>query len=229
VNKAPSISENVFRNRVFDSFVRSSPEGKEYLPIDAFERLFKVDTLVGLIKGSFRNQKVDFHVKRITEIIGDNNGMPRRRIYGILIAMGRTPLMHDFLKEKICDEDLPLKESTSGIKHFTTKKQRDAAENVQTNKGKAEKDSTLFRRWERNDIHLFYIYQQKFMAPFFNFQHINLCYYPLDRDVILPWLECKHKTNGGEGIVHKVRVHPSHHNYKGPQVGPRLYHSLRNR
>jgi len=139
----------------------------------------------------------------------------RRKLYGILVAMDKTSLMQDIVREGLCDDDLPFRESASGTTHFTTQIERNSAASRQT---EARENTTLFQDWERNEFYLFYHYQQIFMAPYFDFQDVNVCYYPLDHKVTLPWEEYEHKTEGGEGTVHRVRIHSSHHNYEGSPV-----------
>lgn len=224
VRRAQPLSIDNFRKQLFAKLLRSAIDKSEYLPINAFEQLFNMDSVVGLIKANFPEAGPKFQVDKINDVIGVESKEPRRRLYGILVAMGRTSHMQMFVQERLCDDDLPLRQSTSDTRHFTTQSQRDTAEPPQTNSVKATENTTLFREWERNDIYLFYTYQQMFFVPFFQFRHINLCYYPLDHNVTLPWQEYEHKTNGGEGIVHKVQIHPSHHNYEGSLVRSRQYY-----
>jgi len=53
VRSAQSLSVDVFRERLFKRFSRSALDKSEYLPRDAFEQLFDMDSLVGLVKASF--------------------------------------------------------------------------------------------------------------------------------------------------------------------------------
>ncbi|RBR23778.1 uncharacterized protein FIESC28_03394 [Fusarium coffeatum] len=211
VKSAQSLSIDIFRSRLFKRFSRNALDNSEYLPRDTFEQLFDMDSLIGLVKASFPKAKPEFQVRKVDEIMGVEGKDRRRKLYGILVAMNRISLMQDFVRESLCDEDLPFKESASDATHFTTQFERNSAASRQT---EARQNTTLFQDWERNDFCLFYQYQQIFMVPYFDFQDINVCYYSFDRKVTLPWRKYERKTEGGEGTVHRVQIHPSHHNFK---------------
>ncbi|KAJ4115390.1 hypothetical protein NW768_011242 [Fusarium equiseti] len=216
VRRVQALSIEVFQEWLYARFLQSALDKNEYLPFDAFEELFDMDSLIGLVKASFPDAEPEFHVDMLNEIIGGS----RRKVFGILVAMDGTHHLQKFVQECLCDDDLPFRKSLSNTRHFTTQVARDAAELSYSDPVKAIENTTLFslddpKKWSRNEIRLFYDYQQVFTAPYFHFKDINVCYYAFDHNVTLPWEEYGHKTEGGEGIVHKVRIHPSHHNYEG--------------
>ena len=220
VRGARILSIEAFQERLYARFKQSALDENEYLPFDAFEELFDMESLIGLVKASFPDAESEFHVQTLDEIIGGS----RRKLFGILVAMDGTHHMQKFVQECLCDNHLPFRKSRSNTRHFTTQVGRDSCNDPT----EVIENTTLFclkspKKWSRNEIRLFYDYQQVFTAPYFQFKDVNVCYYPFDHNVTLPWLEYGHKTEGGEGIVHKVRIHPSHHNYEGSSVRPSLH------
>ncbi|KAI4866630.1 hypothetical protein F4820DRAFT_243667 [Hypoxylon rubiginosum] len=55
-----------------------------------------------------------------------------------------------------------------------------------------------------------------FSSRFFDIQEDKLCSYELDSNIRLPWKSYTQKTSGGNGLVHRVQIHPKHHSFKTP-------------
>ncbi|KAM5341702.1 hypothetical protein ACJ41O_014733 [Fusarium nematophilum] len=205
--RRPSVdeSEERLRAHIDNSLQGSRMDKKQYLPIDAFERIFTIDSILSVIRARSPTASSAELLKKVTRIIGEKADKSRRRIFGILVYMEELDYLDRFIEQGICDEDLPLRHSEPSMKCFTTRTCE-------------EENSTLFQRWDRNHIQLFYVYQEMFLVPFFDFQHQRLPYYLLDPCIRLPWQALGDKTSGGFSIVRKLQIHPGHHNM-GPS-GP---------
>jgi hypothetical protein len=82
-----------------------------------------------------------------------------------------------------------------------------------------EVNVTLLEGWSHNDLVLFYHYQSMFFVPFFDIREDRLRSYILDHRIRLPWLRHEHIISGGNGMVHQIEIHPSHHNFRSVKVG----------
>jgi hypothetical protein len=198
--------EHSLQQKVEQSLRVSDMDGQEYLPIDAFEAIFGATTITLLVKVTHPELVADEVCKISSRILGKETGQIYRRILGALVLVGKVSYIKTFLDEEISDNDLPIKRDHGDIKSFRT---RNGARNT-----------TLFRKWERNDIELFYIYQRMFFVPYFNIQEDELCAYEFDAEIRLPWQTCKPQTSGGNGLVYRIQIHPKHFNFQSTNIKP---------
>ncbi|RSL47212.1 hypothetical protein CEP51_015809, partial [Fusarium floridanum] len=223
------VSEASVRHRVEQSLQTSQSDKQQYLSIDAFEKIFTKKAIKDLIRPRFPcclNRNLPKKAKDILE--DPPSGQGRRRLFGILVFMGRACYIDSFIDEGICDDDLPLERCGADGRDFTTRRARSTKRPGEVVEEARDEIMTLFRNWQRNDIELFYTYQAMFFVPFFYFQPTHLFFYPLASSIRLPWEKCKHKTNGGSGKVYKLRMHPSHHNFESSQGSTnRVYFALK--
>lgn len=188
------------RRTIEESLQQSQMDLDEYLPIDAFEKIFTLEPVMLLVLETFPTSTEREFVEIIDHILETKRGRTRRRIFGILTFMNKAEYIDGFIQAGICDHDLPLRCSPD-------------SKRICKIRGTDTSNKTLFQEWDRTEIDLFYIYQKMFYVPFFDFRNNSLCFYPLAADVRLPWQEFEHKTSGGNGVIHKLRIHPSHHNF----------------
>ncbi|KAI1739586.1 kinase-like domain-containing protein [Xylaria scruposa] len=204
LNLAPkndtSVKESI-REKIKLSLVRSHSDyygakDRRFLPIDKLNTILSDESIKALLLEEYSQiAEQDLNCK-----LGDYTS--RRRILGILLFMypAHLRLFECFINEKIADKDLPLTPN-GGTDEI----------GFQTRLG--IKNTTMLMKWEDNDITLFYNYQPIFLAPFFYIQEDRLCNYSLDETIRLPWLKYTFINRGGNGKVHKVEIHPSHHNF----------------
>ncbi|KAI1176228.1 kinase-like domain-containing protein [Nemania sp. FL0916] len=182
-----------------------------FVPIDKLYMILSVETIMALLKEEYPFMNEEGLASELKEYLS------RRRILGILIFMYPTHLrlFESFVRDEITDDELPL--TSMGSTHEFGFQTRSMRENTIT-----------FKEWEENDITLFYVYQPIFLAPFFDFQGVMPHNYLLNEEIRLPWLKCEYKARGGNGMVHRVEIHPSHHNFKSNQSSSRpLYFALK--
>ncbi|CAN9323360.1 unnamed protein product [Alternaria alternata] len=177
----------------------SQLDAKEYLPLDSFESIFDPKT-IALLLDELYNFGTDEELEdKFASIMDRRSGRDRRRILGVLVFMEKVEYIEDFIQEDIWDDQLPLERSAGDSMGYV----------VTRNSGKYN----LMERWGRSDIELFCSYQKMFFVPFFDIHENRLCFYELESNIRLPWKTFEYKTNGGSGIIHKVEIHPSHHNF----------------
>lgn len=195
------------KEKIISCLVRNHIGVKDgtYLPINDLYMILSDDSIRALLQE-------EFPLKQYTDICSNLEVyLCRRRILGILLYMYPTNLrlFQDFVSGNITDQDLPLTPMGS-------------LDEPGFRKQCGREDTTTMMKWEGNDIALFHIYQPIFLAPFFDIQDKRLCNYSLDESIRLPWLNSEFKNRGGNGKVHRVEIHPSHHNFKSCQVRSRL-------
>lgn len=194
----------LIEEKIEKSFEKSAMGDEEYLPLDAFEAIFTIETIKSLINETHSKISGRPWQDTVLRIVGTELNQGCRRILGILVLMNRVHYIDRFIEEDIGDCDLPIKRSGGDQKRFKT---RAGTEN-----------SSIFRCWPRNDIELFYIYQRRLFIPFFDIQENKLCSYLFDASIILPWEDYEQRSSGGNGRVHKVQIHPKHHNFRTSSV-----------
>ncbi|KAK8079698.1 Cyclin-dependent kinase-like 4 [Apiospora hydei] len=159
-----------------------------YLPIDAFESLFCMETIKSPMMErdpTTKPSELRYTVEDIYQVDPDGVVSSRRRILGIVTMMKQLHYIEKFIEKGIWDDSLPV-----------TLLPEDATD------------------WDLNDIILFNNYQQYFFVPFFDFESNTLLSYNFRDDTAMPWQECENHKSGGGGTIHRIRVHPSHHNYQ---------------
>lgn len=199
--------EHLVREKIEQSLRVSKLDNREYLPIDAFEAIFSAKTVDLLMKVTYPELAAEEVCGISRHIMGKEAIQTYRRILGTLVLVKKVSYIKKFLDEEgISDNELPIKRDHSNINIFM-------ARNNTENK-------TLFRGWERNDIELFYVYQRMLFVPFFNIQQDKLCSYKFDSEIRLPWQYYKPQTSGGNGLVHRVEIHPKHLYFQSANVKP---------
>lgn len=159
-----------------------------FLPNDSFDSIVTQEAIgkeLGMIAG-LSAQKVLLYA---SEIYHDS-----RKIFAILVYLGRGHDILNFLYERITDDDLPLKSPGSTIEA----------------RGSLPK---ALRNWPQRELQDFSRVQWYFLAPVFFTAH---GYYELDECAIMPFVEDNenaHVRRGGYGEVWSVRIHPAHQNF----------------
>ena len=170
----------------------NEPFHNEYLPLDALEALFCRQSIKSIMMESSTKGMSADELKRKVRMIHrldiPYSRPSRRRILAVLTMMNCVEYIDQFIDHGVWDADLPIEPS-----------------NMRFN--------DAFRYWDTNDKVLLSEYQKRVSIPFFDFRHDKLPYYHFSDDIRLPWVEHKRKSVGGTGVVHKIMIHPSHHNF----------------
>lgn len=216
--------------------------GKSFIPVDRIYNLITRESVteelqrVALRAGhpvpfirsihQIANVVCPGHVERTVHTRGKGNALEapsRRKIFGILVSMDMSASIEVFLDADVSDMDLPIRiarhegttqvTSSAGLK---VKALNDLLAEYNDSNSKLVEEF-IDRQWE-------------FIAPYFAPRSIgvrgDIPHYKLSRESVLPWmLEEQPGTTlsheGGFGKVSRIRIHPSHHNFKDDaQVRP---------
>ncbi|KAH8659801.1 kinase-like domain-containing protein [Xylariales sp. PMI_506] len=198
-------AEHIVYQATWNSLECSALGSEEYLPIDAFERIFDIETIKTLVKEKYADIDDARLYEKIRAILGSELGHSRRRILATLVIMKSVDCIDQFIDAQIWDYNLPL-ERLPKIQYRV----RESSPNI-TN-------DTFLHAWDAPKIDNFLTQQHKVFIPFFDIGADKLCSYNLDSKIRLPWEEYERKTNGGNGIVHRIRINPHHHNFASSQL-----------
>ncbi|KAF6806823.1 protein kinase domain-containing protein [Colletotrichum musicola] len=202
-------TEGSLRERIEDRLEWSQFDHQEYLPLDAFEDIFNADSIKSLVSQGLPTANGPQNVqKHVAEIWEPNLRKGRRRILAILIFMGALHCLDDFIRGDLFDDDLPLCQERTCRAGFRTRAATVRSDRI---------NSTLMKDWTRKERDLFYVDQPRFCVPFFGSRPKELLSHVFSNDIRLPWNHYKRITNGGNGVVYQLRIHPSHHDFKAYQ------------
>ena len=205
-------TQSRLRKEVAKALDWSQFDRAEYLPLDSFESIFTIEALASLLDETFEFATDKDLQEMFASIVDRKWDRTRRRILGVLVFMSKAAYIEHFVREDIWDDQLPLERLVGGSHGRITT--RDS------------KNHNLMVDWSRDEIELFCLYQKMFFIPFFDIKENRLCSYDLELNIRLPWKVFEHKTNGGFGVVHKVEIHPSHHNHARSDVSPPIVPDL---
>ncbi|CAN9136435.1 unnamed protein product [Alternaria alternata] len=187
------------QDEIEKAFDWSQLDEKEFLPLHSFESIFNPKAIALLLDETYNFATDEELQNKFASIVDRKSGRSRRRTLGVLVLMSKVAHIEHFIRENIWDDELPLERSAKSTKGCIRTR----------NSG----NEGLVNTWSRGDIELFCSYQQMFFVPFFDMRDHRLCSYELQSNIRLPWKVFDHKTNGGFGVVHRVEIHPSHHNF----------------
>lgn len=133
-----------------------------------------------------------------------------RRIFAILIYIGKGHMIQDFVEQGLSDRDLPFQEADTA----------DFQLQRNTRGGPAEILS-LFNssNWRSIEKRLFYRNQWSFLAPYFRFStdsQLQVLHYEFDDKLVLPILPVggiggASVRSGPYATIEKVKIHPGHY------------------
>jgi hypothetical protein len=193
--------EETIREMIDSKLEISKMDDHEYLPIDIFEAIFSSQAVELVIKSTRPQLDGDLQ-ERLKQIMGIDNSHGLRRILATLVMVKRVFYIEKFINESVHDIDLPIRRNRVGGRSFTTND---------------NKEIQVFQNWPRNDVELFFIYQDMMFVPFFDIREDQLCSYEFGTEIRLPWQKYEAKTRGGSSLIHKVQIHPSHLRFRSPK------------
>jgi len=186
-------------------------EDKYFVPIDEFERIVTVDTILAeLERCHFElSHNDEDSMRKFAETIFRT----RPKLFTILAYIGHPLSIRDFLKEGIHDEHLPF------LRHSTCSK--NGIFRLFSERGNSDEAFKCTESWDRRSVELLFREQWMFLAPVFKrsldtddapiIEHKVLkpnCALPFVKD--MEHSEKRHE--GGFSTVWEVKIHPAHHN-----------------
>ncbi|RSL64891.1 hypothetical protein CEP53_003896 [Fusarium sp. AF-6] len=186
-----------------------------FLPLDALNALINPTSVKELLESEgFSPGDITKTVQGIfgkpTSFKGQNPQQKPNllRIFTILVMSEHLKPIEKFIKNGINDSALPLMLRNGPSQPSVSDS---SAGTVDIDDAKLQDCLVEFTRNHRT---LFRAYQKIVHVPFFRFpgQDLNVSFYDLDEDCVLPFTEVGEAKKGGYGSVRKIRIHPAHHN-----------------
>jgi hypothetical protein len=199
---------------------------KKFLPLDKLDDIINLQSVEGVVRswGIENKADVDYYTKAILNrhSMKERDGSAddgkfcltsRRRLFAILIMVGKAESICDFVSECIFDRHLPF---TVDPEHKIMK--------MTCKKGLELDDVCAFSSWSDRDVDLFDLYQWQLLAPYFALSSKDkpkIHTYTLEGMRPLPFVvdptlkedEDSGLAVGGFGEVRRVMIHKGHTNW----------------
>lgn len=178
-----------------------------FLPSDELNRLIQPNTVrkcledKGIENAESSQAIVDYICGTLKNAVECQEA---RRLFCILLLIGKPQDILEFHRERLFDRDLPLERKHTDQNLFQLVK-------------KDGRQLSCFGSWDAAYLNMFDEQQWWTRAPFFtddSTQHNSLLLkYHLDDRAVLPWNHCGSliRSPGGTSEVRKIEIHPSHH------------------
>lgn len=140
-----------------------------------------------------------------------------RKVFAILVLIGKAESVVKFIQARVCDADLPLVRRRSSTGDWSMRRHRDVINELGCFKsGWCELELRNFDHWQWTTL-----------SPFFALskERKEVNHYRLQDEIILPFMDeatvgdeskpAAIELLGGGGRVFKVRIHPEHHSFHG--------------
>lgn len=201
--------------------------GKRFLPLDALDALINPITINELLESE--NIFPGDVATILQGIFGDpacpetQNRQQRpdlQRVFTILILIKQVKAIQKFISNGIDDSILPLSSKSGDSPSPGPVLVLCSDDMVDVDDAKLQ---DCFADFEPNDLTLFLEYQKRIHVPFFQFprKQLEVSFYDLEEDCILPFTEVGELKEGGCGSVKQIRIHPAHHNIEQACIHPR--------
>ncbi|RYP88567.1 hypothetical protein DL769_000263 [Monosporascus sp. CRB-8-3] len=196
------------------------PRSEGFIPFDALDRIITPERVKQELRkrAGVAEGELDKYTAEVwgasTKKSKVRRVVTRRKIFAILVLLGKTAAILDFVESGLHDSILPLEliDSEPGKPRLAMK----------TANGQ-ETHLKFCLSWDTFYHDSFFRYQWWFNAPWFQLRtepQQKLKHYELEEHVVLPEIDTKRSQDsarqGGFGDVYKVVFHPAHHNMSNP-------------
>lgn len=196
-----SINIESICDQICDAFLISAFNQKSYLPLDQLHQIITPTVVRSLLRQQFREDKIRDLEHAIFGDQGSDTKPRRRRIFTVLILVGRIERIQDFIDKDIDDTALPFI-------FESTRSSRVVQKVLHTNTDPPKE----FTRWPSKLAHDFSHYQQVVHVPFLKFPDERIYFYHLQHQATLPFKQYTLRDSGGYGSVRQAEIHHAHHN-----------------
>lgn len=201
-------------NEIRRSYQVSAHDGQEFLPHDKLGKIINDSVVRSLLLDLTSDDPNMEDADSLTnKIIGEPS---RRKIFAVLVIMGKIRFIQDFIKGNITDDDLPLK-----VKRITSETEfceelYKTHANLPDDPDREEHPEPLksLTSWSFTMKEDFELRQRVVCAPLFELPGEKTHFYNLRDRPTLPLLELSEPQSGGYGTVRKVRIHNAHYGTK---------------
>jgi hypothetical protein len=182
----------------------------KFLPIDMLRKIISNDVIAILLQDlpNLSQEEIEHLQKEVTG--SDTRERSMRRVFAILIWIGKPETITVFVKEDVRDVDLPLR---IGWRNETRSYEFRRRKDKNGSNGRVLKP--LRKLWTSNHVEEFDGKQFIVTIPFFNLGDYRPTFYHLNyNNLILPFIQKSIPVAGGNGAVSRVKIHPAQHNYR---------------
>ncbi|KAI1881489.1 hypothetical protein JX265_000315 [Neoarthrinium moseri] len=190
-----------------------SNNGTRFIPIDDFDRLMTRENVREsckslTVEGSLETLVADiWDPHSYNNIHGQRLSTSRRKLFAILIALGKAQKIKSFIKCAIWDKDLPVQQNKYGGQWVCHQDGNDKGDLIYLD---------FMKKWRLPEQRWFDTYQWWMLSPIFDGLNGKVLFYPLHNQIVLPFIQEEENEydfqNGGFGEVRRVKIHPAHHN-----------------
>ena len=133
-----------------------------------------------------------------------------RKIFAILLLIGRPAKIRGFVEEEVCDADLPLEAPSKGSKPWDLRRKKGPSQPLE-----------CFKGWRHNTVKRFEKSQWTVLAPYLGQdERKKALFFKIPDRAILPfttWEKVDSRGRvtgrGGYGQVYKAEIHADHHGF----------------
>lgn len=221
--------EDNLADRIFHASRRNARDRKDFLPKSQLDRLIHTSSVRLELRRKLSHLKEDTisaYANRIChgtaetfdKSTTENLVNSYQKVFAVLVLVGRVDCIELFLRENVCDADLPLQE-------YFEDPDADSCTFELRRKKQPWKQLTCFRSWSQLTLRNFEQYQWAMVPPFFSKgKRKNVQHYVLEQPTVLPFTFTKNtngnsrtrERRGGYSLVYQADIHPDHHNFNGP-------------
>ncbi|KAK2774504.1 protein kinase domain-containing protein [Colletotrichum kahawae] len=191
-----------------EQLISPPPDDKEYLPLDQLRRIMVKRRVRKALKKHL-NLDRDTRYRYACEVCDTTNygtakKTTRHKIFAVLVRIEHLEALPSIIEENIHDVHLPFTLQKGDQWHLTY--------------AGVDKVPVKFRAscdWSKPKLSRFIKEQWLFMAPFFDMRATKPHFYPLEAQVVLPFVSDASSTDtafGGFGDVFQRQIHAAHHN-----------------
>lgn len=217
VERLDTVRSPDFQARLFETLERipGHAERKGFFPHSAFTDIVSEKTVAEELRRCCRNLE-STTIRQLSHTICGTKSF--RRVFALLVLVGKLVDIELFIKEDVSDGDLPLWKypyQDSNLFQFSR------------NVGTSEPLQPLscFRSWDTVAVWSFEEWQWTTLAPFFDAgKHKDVKHFILPEQIPLPFTQDTRygvdfkAIQGGFSTVSTVHIHPAHHNFSTPEV-----------
>ena len=168
---------------------------EHFVPLDTLDAILHFDAVKRHLIERVPDCDADQIARRVCGICETNSEhiTPYRKIFAVLVLLGKEGMVLDFVKDNTDDECLPF-----SLSNARTDCQMPCLAGLGDN---------------LNDIKLFDDYQWYMLAPYFaKLKDETVPQYIFHHRTIFPWTYYGKEIRGGYSRVRPVEIHPEHHN-----------------
>ena len=191
--------------------------GRAFLPLSKIHALLQHHTILEYLLSADHPLHIfpDRCRSIANYVCGENSA---RRLFAVLMCIGKTPAILEFMDNQIRDVHLPLLKTHQYGDNFKL------AVNGRS-------DQAFLSSWSQNDFDLFESKQYSMLSPVFELGEANkFTQYELDPRVELPCIKMREIPNLTHSYVWKITLDPEHHKLDSVRVVPlsKVQRNMRN-